>query len=496
MVLSKGRKMILIAVIIVAVLAAAFFGYKMYSEAQEAMNDAIKPLLDADSAFSFADPYDPETSDEFIEEYWNPVKDKSSFHKKFVKQLQEQVIDLSFRNAGLEEDARETNEYGEEVTNAQNTIVTMMPFLRKVSYEEESLRDCLKNYYLTLAENKRTDLTNQQASSEQEQALNTANGLLSVLDEVSEFNDASADYYKIDENDIIPLEEISQHYTEAIELAYDKNDTTIYVKALSKATESPLMKEQDFADSNQIADLLVADNAAIYTLRTGVGGYYDSHQIDKSGVKYYGDFATRTYTSSSHKYDTSAFTPGLWSALSPGQRAEIQSGNSSKTHYYYYLSGAELESVYDSDITELAQSGYGYVFCNPDGSALFVSARSAKYYTDDGAYEIQGDFTKQVEQAAEKYGSDDAQADRNTLNRTSILQAAMSSLADEDTDAVVQAFMQYSSDGTDLNAVINFIQAAAENDMTMECADIIYPYLNLSEQDIKKFNAQLDELLS
>ena len=59
MVLSKGRKMILIAVIIVAVLAAAFFGYKMYSEAQEAMNDAIKPLLDADSAFSFADPYDP-----------------------------------------------------------------------------------------------------------------------------------------------------------------------------------------------------------------------------------------------------------------------------------------------------------------------------------------------------------------------------------------------------------------------------------------------------
>lgn len=494
MVLSKGRKIILIAAIVVVVLAAAFFGYKLYSDAQEKLDDAIDPVLKG-YALSFADPYDPDTVDEFIERYWNPVKDKSSFQKKFVKQLQEQVIDISFQNAGLDADDRIKNEYYDEITNAQGTILDMMPFLQYAGYEEENLKACLREYYVRLAENERAELEGAEADSAQAEELNAADSLLGALDEVRAFNDASADYYQIDENEIIPLEEVGDHYRQAIELAQKADDIAVFAKALSAATSSPLLKEQTFADSDQIADFLIADDAVVYTMRNGVGGYYDTHEIDESGVQYYGDFAAWSYTTSSHKYDTSAFTPGLWSALTPGQRAEIQSGNSSTTYHYYYLCGAELDSTYDSDIPELAQGGYGYAFCNPDGSVLFVSAKYAKYYGAGGNYEMQGDFTEQVEQAAEVYGAGGAQSGSKVQNRQGILQTAMTALTEGDADAVVQAFLQYTAEGTDLDAAIEFVEAAVENDMAAACADIIYPYLDLSDQDIAKFEGQLEELL-
>lgn len=143
MVLSKGQKIILIAVAVFIVIASAFLGYQLYRSTQSKMNDAIEPVMGG-YALSFADPYDAETSKDFIEEYWNPVKDKSSFHKKFVKQLQTQVIDLSFQNAGLDSDDQIENEFGETVTNAHGVIVEMMPFLKRVNYEDEPLKECLK----------------------------------------------------------------------------------------------------------------------------------------------------------------------------------------------------------------------------------------------------------------------------------------------------------------------------------------------------------------
>lgn len=495
MVLSKGRKIILIAVIVVVVLAAAFLGFKLYRDAQSKLDAAIEPVLGG-YARSSADPYDTETADAFIEQFWNPVKDKSSFQKKFVKQLQEQVIDLSFQNAALDSDDRIYNEFWEEVTDAQKYILPMMPFLQQVGYEEENLKACLRDYYVRLAENERAELENAETKSTQAEELNTANHLIGVLDKVSAFNDAAADYYQIDENEIIPIDEIAQHYQAAVDLARDAGDPAALAEALSQATASPLLKEQTFMDSDQIAGVFINDGAAVYTLRNGVGGYYDAHEIDDSSAQYYGDFATVTHTSGGNKYDTSAMTPGLWSALSPGQRAEIQSGNSTKTYHYYYLLGAELDSAYDSDLAELAQSGYGYVYCNPDGSAMFVSAKSATCYTDGGAYRIEGDFSALTEQAAEQYaGGDTAQPNGGTQNLQAIMQAAMSSLAEGDIDAVTQAFMRYTSDGTDLDAAIHFIEAAVEQDIGAECADIIYPCLALSEQDMAKFDRRLDELL-
>ena len=137
MVLSKGRKIILITVVVVIVLAGGFFGFTAYRNAQSKIDAAIDPVLGG-YALTYADPYDTETADEFIERYWNPVKDKSSFQKKFVKQVQEQLLDVSFQNADLDIDNRISNEYWDEVTDAQGPIVQMMPFCKRPAMKRKT----------------------------------------------------------------------------------------------------------------------------------------------------------------------------------------------------------------------------------------------------------------------------------------------------------------------------------------------------------------------
>ena len=333
MVLSKGRKLILIAAAVVIALAAALLGYNAYRNAQDRLDSAISPLLGG-YAYSFADPFDEETRDVFISDYWDPVKDKSSLHKKLVNAVQTQVIDLSFQNAELDSDDRITNEYGEELTDAQDTIVKLMGFLKVVDYEDQDLKDCIQDYYLRLAEEVRTDdAENESSSTEQARELELAEDLLEELEKVDEFNQAAGDFFQIQVNDIIPLDEISGHYTKAIQLARDDHDMGAFVRALSSATASPLLKDETFLSSDEIVDFLMEEPGTVYTLKNGVGGYYDSNRIEGNDVTYYGDFAKKVTTSGGHKYDTSALG-GVWDALTPGQKAEITSGNTVHTNYY------------------------------------------------------------------------------------------------------------------------------------------------------------------
>ena len=355
--------------------------------------------------------------------------------------------------------------------------------MQKAGYEEENLKTCLKDYYLRLAENERADLQEAQAGSEQEQELNQANGLMSVVEKVSEFNDAAADYYQIPEDEIIPIDEISQHYSEAIRLAHDADDLETVAEALSQATGSPLLKDQSFMDSDQIADLFVAEDAVIYTLRNGIGGYYDVHRDESSYMTYYGDFASETYTSGGKKYDTSGLTPGVWGALTPGQRAEIKSGNSTTTHHNYYFLGTESDDAFVSDIPDLAQSGYGYVFCNPDGSAVFVSARSATCYTGEGTYQIEGDFTQLVDQAAAKY---------NVSGDT--IENAVTAFQAGNYDAAEELFLSFSDNGSKLAPICQFAEQMAQNGYFDEGVDLIYANINLSEQDMVQLEIFLSEL--
>lgn len=401
MVLSKGRKLILIAAAVVIALAAALLGYNAYRNAQDRLDSAISPLLGG-YAYSFADPFDEETRDVFISDYWDPVKDKSSLHKKLVNAVQTQVIDLSFQNAELDSDDRITNEYGEELTDAQDTIVKLMGFLKVVDYEDQDLKDCIQDYYLRLAEEVRTDdAENESSSTEQARELELAEDLLEELEKVDEFNQAAGDFFQIQVNDIIPLDEISGHYTKAIQLARDDHDMGAFVRALSSATASPLLKDETFLSSDEIVDFLMEEPGTVYTLKNGVGGYYDSNRIEGNDVTYYGDFAKKVTTSGGHKYDTSALG-GVWDALTPGQKAEITSGNTVHTNYYYYLQGEDYDGELDFS---LAEEGYDYVYLNEDGSVLCVSPEGIAYSVnrDVDSQIIYGDFSDFYTQTQESY---------------------------------------------------------------------------------------------
>ena len=407
MVLSKGKKIILIAVAIVIVLVGGFFAYKSYSETQYAINRAVNSVLDEDSAFSFADPYDTETVDTFIEDYWNPVKDKSSFQKKLVNRLNEEIIEPSLQNHNEDRSDKEEheyieNQYGDTPTSAHETFLMLLSFLNQVDYQDTALKDSFSGYYKRLAETERTVVPDDAGQSEQEQELSVANDLTYTLEQVDEFNQAAGEFYQIPADEIATADEISQHYTQAIQMSYDAGDRNTYVNALSSASSSPVTEEQDFVDSDQIVDVLMEDGGQLYTLRNGVGGYYDTHSIDESGqITYYGDFATRTTISGGNKYDTSGLA-GVWDSLTPGQRNEITSGNQTHTNYYYYFLGED----YDGEISpSLGDDGYGYVYMNQDGSILYFRSSSIAYVSnaDFGESVIYGDFADICSELAETY---------------------------------------------------------------------------------------------
>lgn len=130
MVLSKGKKIILIVLAVVIVLVGGYFAYRSYSETQYRIDRAINSVLDADSAFSFADPYDAETASDFIEEYWNPVKDKSRFQKELVNRLEEEIIQVSLHNLEESRADKEEPQYI-EINTARSRWV---PMIRLNSY--------------------------------------------------------------------------------------------------------------------------------------------------------------------------------------------------------------------------------------------------------------------------------------------------------------------------------------------------------------------------
>ena len=397
MVLSKGKKIILIVLAVVIVLVGGYFAYRSYSETQYRIDRAINSVLDADSAFSFADPYDAETASDFIEEYWNPVKDKSRFQKELVNRLEEEIIQVSLHNleesrADKEEPQYIENQYGSQSVGAHDTFKQLSGFLKQVGYQDEALRDSIFGYYQRLAETKRTAAPKLADQPESEQALSVAEGLANVREQVGAVNEAADEFYQIAADEIVTVEEISGDYDQVIQRAYDAGDVEIFVEALSNVTGSPALEYQPSLPSEQIADFLMDDSGEVYTLRNGVGGYYDTNRDSDSGksITYYGDFARRTTVSGGNRYDTSGLA-GVWGALTPGQRAEIRSGNRTHTYHYRYLRGEDYKGNVDPT---LAEDGYGYVYVGNDGTALYFSSRSISYVgnADFGNAVIYGDF--------------------------------------------------------------------------------------------------------
>ena len=109
MVLSKGKKIILIAVAVVIILVAGGFALEAYSQTQSNINWAIRSLLYEGSASYDRDPYDPESVSAFIITPWNSVKDKSSFQRELADMLDSEILALTLQNAKAESSDRAEN---------------------------------------------------------------------------------------------------------------------------------------------------------------------------------------------------------------------------------------------------------------------------------------------------------------------------------------------------------------------------------------------------
>ena len=228
---------------------------------------------------------------------------------------------------------------------------------------------------------------------------------------------------------------------------------------------------------------LINDGGELYTLRNGIGGYYDTHQIDAKGqISYYGDFAERTTTSGGNQYDMSEMTSEIWWALSPGQREEISSGNRTKTYHYSYLLGED----YDGDLNpSLGDDGYGYVYLNDDDSLLCFRSSSIYYMNeaDFGGHVIYGDFSEQVQQAAAQYDS----------GKVGITEVA-AALAQGEYETAIEAFLSISGNGTDLAAVDQLASELAKNGILDEGMAPIYEHLNLTMDEMIQLEISIAEL--
>lgn len=130
MVLSNGRKIVLIAILVVIVaiaIAGGIFALKTYSDTQSKIDYAVNGLLDINPVGGTT-AYDEDTASEYIENYWNPLKDQSGFQEKLASQLKEEILDVALQNSEMGDSEQIENQYGDALlpSEANETLSVEM----------------------------------------------------------------------------------------------------------------------------------------------------------------------------------------------------------------------------------------------------------------------------------------------------------------------------------------------------------------------------------
>ena len=156
MVLSKGKKIILIAAIVIIALIAGFLFYQSYQDAKKQAGNTIEKLLDT-SDYTFggpnrSEPYNEEEPDDitaFIEEEFTPLRDKGTFQKELVSAVNE-TIEVSLYNETVDYDDQQTNRYSQSPLASTVSLLwkDFAGFLNQVGYEDVyHFSKLFKKYY-------------------------------------------------------------------------------------------------------------------------------------------------------------------------------------------------------------------------------------------------------------------------------------------------------------------------------------------------------------
>ena len=506
MVLSKGKKLILLAVAVVVAIIIIFAVYSISSsnsEKQDAIDRVVDSLLDESSAYSDANPYDEGEISTFITDYWNPMKDDASFQEELVNRLNSEILEPTLQNKESDSSQQVENQYGYAPvpSDTGRILCKLTSFLNQVEYEDAALREKILNYYVQLVGMGVTSIENIEESTDPADKLQLSSELMDILSYIDEYNQSTGTFYQIQESEVISENDkdtVSEFYNQIVQQSSDTGNARVFSEAVSQLTQSSFFENQTVISNDKMIDFLVVDDSSsISTLRQGIGGYYDEiseePQWDYDGNSYgggnatfCGDFYYAVYESSGNQYDMSEMTPEVWAALTPGQRAEIEEGNRKTREITVYLKGVEVSSTYKDVIPELDESGFEFAYCNSDGSTLFLSENAVRYFPDavnQGSYFIRGDFSKQVDEAEMQYSS-----------QGSDITTAVSAVAQGDYEAATKAFMSFSDNGTNLAQICQFALKLRDNDVLDAGLVVIYENINLTDEDMLQFETYIENL--
>lgn len=408
--LSTKQKAIGAAILIVVLLAAAWSAYKSHQHTEYLKDTIIKGLF---TDYTFYSPFDEDTQERYTE-FFNEGIRKKSIRKALAEVVSEQT-EIALNNTKYYDASESEREeqglhaiedaFGEECTlsGLQSMLPDVIGAISDLGYQDEALRDNLLGFY----EQKRQYTVDYYTATSDTDELDydLASGMESNRKALDEFNRSADEFYQIDAEALYPVSELKDHYTQAVELAYEQEDKKQLAEALSAATESEYVSDETYLDSQQIIDFFASDATDVATTVNGIGGYYDTQDPNNS-YNYYGDFYFGTRTSGGKRYDTSAFTPGLWSALTPGQRSEIRSGNSSHTTTYRYFRGQGIDSFAPADQDDPDKYQYAFVIPGEEPGFVYVSPQSICLDLSGIAQlEIAGDFQDSFEEAKQTFAA-------------------------------------------------------------------------------------------
>lgn len=227
--LSTKQKAIGAAILIVVLLAAAWTAYKSHQHTEYLKDTIINGLF---SDYSFYSPFDEDTQERYTELFNEGIR-KKSIRKALAEVVSEQTK-IALNNTkyyDASESEREEQElhtiedaFGEECTlsGLQSMLPDVIGAISDLGYQDEALRDNLLGFYEQKRQYTVDSCTASSDPDELDYAL--ASGMESNRKALDEFNRSADEFYQIDAEALYPVSELKDHYTQAVELAYEQED--------------------------------------------------------------------------------------------------------------------------------------------------------------------------------------------------------------------------------------------------------------------------------